>query len=979
MSDSEEDSGSVGRQKSIFSGMGRVKQINHLREKWSPKPKSPLPDRTFIEPPPSSPWIRRPSPEKYPQGPYSDNGRRTLHRAQSVNGSPRRQPVVTVVDMERYLAINTWLEHNGINVAQINTAVPDKRGNSKDYGLFDDMFSSLDVLENSLMNELSYLSYGSDNRSEGDRASIVDKSREVLTLSPPALFDYLVVIAPDMVDVTIRNFWNLRENVFEATVAFAYPPESQFRVESLEHFCFPTGIKATTVNASTGISIEKSGDLLSENPPSASREGDFFVLMISGGGVQGQSVQYAMCMKGMVQIRNGGDDGKSLMLPICYCIVAQIPLIPFFRAVLQGFLDNLRCDLESSTCSGCGSLSSIVTDKHTSYIDDTLQNLTKVSLPDKGLSLSVNIFPSPSPELVLTRPHKENDADEKILSLLLVEMKFIVVSGDIPLLSAATLGLASLLHPLGWAGPLISVLPPSMHEYMEAPVPLICGVDELPCDFECSKGTCILYLAESRVQLHVEDKRSFEALQMPEVEKLSGDLTRFTKEMLGRVTGSFRENVTPLSTHLVIHRFRRHIEHLISVCAHTRESYRAEESELIASEKRFVNVFKQTQMYQKYQDDQPMTATIDQSIHQSPSDQPVRDEVPTKMSSVNTQHDGLKSAASVLFQIALAGVSTLPRTSSRLSMTAKSVADAEEIETQNHEVVELPLDELESGSARLSSTAPSPTARIFFNMKKSPNEKTESPTRGQELISPTPSEQSAQADRPDRTFVWPLSQSELDIFWVVDEANAASPTVVSPGSAHRLVLHSPMSDVYESPRRSPNNESVSSYVDDPKSVTRSEHGIIVNAQRADTDTTISIFDAALSEALGSADTTDDAWLFDTSDDHILSSHHDNDSDEDRGTKLDSSPEEYATHLHDEESMKHESLQQNSPCNNPRRSWHQSMDDQNNDRSQTLESQEASLPPDQAKILVMGISIDSRGAWEAWVPCGEAWSVGEATR
>lgn len=104
--------------------------------------------------------------------------------------------------------------------------------------------------------------------------------------------------------------------------------------------------------------------------------------------------------------------------------------------------------------------------------------------------MSVNVFPSPSPELILTRPHKENDADEKvalllqwalpsllsrvsvdrllqILSLLLVEMKFIVVSDEIPLLSAATLGLASLLHPLGWAGPLISVLPPSMHEYME--------------------------------------------------------------------------------------------------------------------------------------------------------------------------------------------------------------------------------------------------------------------------------------------------------------------------------------------------------------------------------------------------------------------------------------------------------------------------------------------------------------------------------
>lgn len=64
--------------------------------------------------------------------------------------------------------------------------------------------------------------------------------------------------------------------------------------------------------------------------------------MISGGGVQGQSVQYAMCMKGTVQVRDGSGDGKFLLLPICYCMIAQIPFIPFFRAVLQGLLGKRK-------------------------------------------------------------------------------------------------------------------------------------------------------------------------------------------------------------------------------------------------------------------------------------------------------------------------------------------------------------------------------------------------------------------------------------------------------------------------------------------------------------------------------------------------------------------------------------------------------------------------------------------------------------
>lgn len=47
-----------------------------------------------------------------------------------------------------------------------------------------------------------------------------------------------------MADVAAKNYWNQQESVFEATVAFAYPPQCQFNAESIEHFCFPRGINA---------------------------------------------------------------------------------------------------------------------------------------------------------------------------------------------------------------------------------------------------------------------------------------------------------------------------------------------------------------------------------------------------------------------------------------------------------------------------------------------------------------------------------------------------------------------------------------------------------------------------------------------------------------------------------------------------------------------------------------------------------------
>jgi hypothetical protein len=54
-----------------------------------------------------------------------------------------------------------------------------------------------------------------------------------------------------------------------------------------------------------------------------------------------------------------------------------------------------------------------------------------------------------------------------VIGLLLMEMKVIVVSKSMLLLSAGTVGLATLLHPLSWAGPLITILPPALHEYLE--------------------------------------------------------------------------------------------------------------------------------------------------------------------------------------------------------------------------------------------------------------------------------------------------------------------------------------------------------------------------------------------------------------------------------------------------------------------------------------------------------------------------------
>lgn len=142
----------------------------------------------------------------------------------------------------------------------------------------------------------------------------------------------------------------------------------------------------------------------------------------------------------------------------------------------------------SLTLSECLCVTS--TRQHAHEIDGVLCRLKEVTLPAQGCALPVHMFQPQDSVVNLCRPADEAGADEKntlllqwslphllanlsidrllrIIGLLLLEMKVIIVSKSLTLLSSATLGIASLLHPLKWAGPLITVLPPFLHEYLE--------------------------------------------------------------------------------------------------------------------------------------------------------------------------------------------------------------------------------------------------------------------------------------------------------------------------------------------------------------------------------------------------------------------------------------------------------------------------------------------------------------------------------
>jgi hypothetical protein len=98
-----------------------------------------------------------------------------------------------------------------------------------------------------------------------------------------------------------------------------------------------------------------------------------------------------------------------------------------------------------------------------------------------------------------------------LLEILLREFKLIVVDTNLAMLSAAVLSCAPLLHPLIWSGVNLPILPNRLREFLEAPVPILVGVAELPTHLlnasNREEDMVIWYPSQGKLIMHKNFKR----------------------------------------------------------------------------------------------------------------------------------------------------------------------------------------------------------------------------------------------------------------------------------------------------------------------------------------------------------------------------------------------------------------------------------------------------------------------------------------
>ncbi len=310
---------------------------------------------------------------------------------------------------------------------------------------------------------------------------------------------FLVVGAP--LDVAEESV------VVDPSVLFVYPPGAPLVDVSLPLFCFPDGVRLKKLRrtaSSSRINEVRYSNLATLESPRSS-----FTFLLTGH----DEVLYGVCvhseemvdeLPSLLAAAEGDSDrprlragsvraslvppvrggeaataAPALCAPRCYCLISRFP---FFKLHFD-FLYALVAKDRHLRMAGGGAEAELL---------PLLRSYAEQPIPDDKKALSFKVV-GDLHEFNFVLPGTDQDSlleafcGARVLSLgteglvtlascLLQERKCVVLGEQLGLVSAVVLGLIPLLKPLVWQGSLVPLLPNSMHEALEAPVPFVFGI-----------------------------------------------------------------------------------------------------------------------------------------------------------------------------------------------------------------------------------------------------------------------------------------------------------------------------------------------------------------------------------------------------------------------------------------------------------------------------------------------------------------------
>ncbi|KAL3656341.1 hypothetical protein V7S43_018832 [Phytophthora oleae] len=357
-----------------------------------------------------------------------------------------------------------------------------------------------------------------------------------------------------------------------------YPPNAGEvqELEGLLEICFPYGEEPPPTS---GFSLSQLKRSLQERHRTYRSADSTFVLTIASAS-NPTEITYAICVRCPLFPDQDDENSESSEAPApsdgpaqcCLCLLSPYPFFGLFFKVLYGIAvlwntrrnerltkkekdwDNLATMLEKPLCML----------DFVEVFQGVMERLKEMQIPSMGGWSRMVLSPQVT-HLAFHRPHSASLVVERrhlvleyaaptlfgllsvdqvlfLLGCLCSERKVLVVSDHVNIVSSCVLALITLLYPLQWAGPVITVLPPRLNELLEAPVPLIAGrvsinsasIRNFSTLDRPMKDVIEMNMDQNSLHMHDEDLVTYHELKLPECDELVHELEPFSALLFGK-------------------------------------------------------------------------------------------------------------------------------------------------------------------------------------------------------------------------------------------------------------------------------------------------------------------------------------------------------------------------------------------------------------------------------------------------------------
>jgi hypothetical protein len=381
-----------------------------------------------------------------------------------------------------------------------------------------------------------------------------------------------------------------KTNPIAAKMLAAFPPDKDAagvpELEGLVEICFPYGDKQPRARDFSLSQLKRT--LQERHRTFRSADATFVLTLASTNAARPADLTYAICVRCPLfpdeEDQPPSEDSQasaSAPLPAqcCICLLTPYPFFNLFFKVLYGIAvlwDVKRCQNSERSASrlSIGSVTDTDQDDDTNdsfvqplglqdfiaHFHEVMGRLRDMRFPHMGGWSRMMLSPDIT-QLSFHRPHSEDPEQERrvllleyaapvlfgllsvdqvlfLLGCLCCERKVLLVSDHVNYVSACVLALTTLLSPLQWAGPVITVLPPRLEELLEAPVPLIAGRVSTPTASGATsvpmRGVIEMNMDRNDLRMHEEDMMVYHELKLPDCDELVHELSRHTQLLFQR-------------------------------------------------------------------------------------------------------------------------------------------------------------------------------------------------------------------------------------------------------------------------------------------------------------------------------------------------------------------------------------------------------------------------------------------------------------